>query len=166
MNKHILSSLIAISFLAPLSSFAESQVKLATMDTNAIVESSSQMAAMKKSITEKFTKERDVLLGKEKALNEEIAQFKKNESVMTKKKRDAKEKELLQKRQDIAEKERNFQQSLYTAQSEGMKKIMGEVKAATAKVAKKQGFAIVLPVNDAIYSQLTDLTEDIKAALN
>ena len=168
MNKPILSSLLAMSLVVPFtaSASADIQLKLATMDTNAIVENSKQMREMKKAITEKFTKQRDELLGKEKKLNEEITAFKKNEATMTKKKREAKEKDLLGQRQKIAEEERNFQQALYTAQADGMKQIMADVKAATEKVAKKQGYAIVLPVNEAIYSQLTDLTEDIKAALN
>ena len=163
MYRLMLTGILAATSLVP--TMYATEFLMATMDTRSLVESSDDMTTLRDSITKNFTAKREEIVKSHEKLKDDIAAFQKNMKTMKKATKEKKEKALMARQQKLAGQEREFQADLYKAQDSGMKKIMDKVKRATKVVAEKSGYSVILPNNDAMYSNCTDVTDQVKEAL-
>lgn len=166
MTNFMYASILAACAIMPFTSGLAVETRMATIDMKKVVESSSHMEDLRKSISEEFTGKRDAIVKEQESLKKAIASFKKNQVTMKKSSKEKAEKKLLTRQETLAKKERSFQTDLYQKQEQGYKAIMDKVKGATKAVAEKEGYSIIIPSSEALYSSLEDITERVQSALS
>lgn len=166
VKKLMLTSLVlgaSVSVLAGFGSSSSSNV--AVVDMRSVVEGSKHFAQMQADMQKSLGKKHEELMASRNELTKEQDALKKQKAVMAaatfKKKQDA----LDAKQKTLAEKERSFQEEVMKTQDESMKKLYSAVKTATEKIAKKNGFELVIQGEPLYVTAKYDITSAVKKEL-
>ena len=139
--------------------------KVAVVDMRSVVEGSKHFAQMQANMQKNLGAKHEELMLARTELTKEQEALKKQKAVMAaatfKKKQEAMDK----KQTKLAERERAFQEEVMKTQDESMKKLYTAVKASTEKIAKKNGFDLVIQAEPLFSTAKNDLTSSVKKDL-
>lgn len=139
---------------------------MGVVDMRQIFEASPQVKAINADLDKKFSGQRNDLVTKGKALQDDVKKLQRNESVMSKKDVAALKDKIAEQEAALRTEQAQFQKTLYAAQNDAMNTFMEKVKGVVAAVAKQKKLDMVLPKNAVVYSQdKMDITADVTAKL-
>lgn len=162
MLKKMILSVACVASSAVMASSANFGV----VDINKVIESSPQMTTLRASLEKEFQAKGQALQAKIKQFNDDASKLDKEKPVMAKAEIQKKEAELNKRQQTLAQEEQALQQSVMQKNQLMMEEVISKVKAASAEVAKKKGFAMVLQKTAVIVSDASqDMTADVQSKL-
>lgn len=168
--KHILASsllIVAAPFVLAGSSSSASTSAVAVVDIHALLDSSPQMQTMKTDLEKKFSTEHDQLVKQQSDLTEQSKKLDKEAPVMTALDLKTKRTELAKSQSDLQQKQTQFQQTVFKAQDDAMKKIIDKITTVVTEIAQKEHYDLVVPKNSTVYANKSyDLTETVRKTLD
>lgn len=141
-------------------SSASAALKIAVIRASDLVQHSPQYQAAEKSIKSEFTSRKAALDAKAKKLADDVQAYKKNADVMTTSNREKKENELITRQNDLKFQENKFQQDLQKRDQEMTQRMMSQIKGVIIKIAKKDGYDLVLQ-NPVYAVPSIDITDEV-----
>ena len=144
-----------------------SQIKVAVVNVQQLLQQSPRVAELSKKLESQF-KDRQTKIGDEqKALQDQLDKFKKESPTMSKKDRDAEEKQITQERSDLVKKVVAYQQDLQKEQNKIMQNILSDLNKIVSTIAKAQSYSLVLDSQAVIYAgDGNDITKDVAKQFN
>lgn len=153
----VLLSAIVTMFVATVAS-----ATVGVVDMEKIFHQSSQVQAINDSLSKQFTPRKNKILDAGKQLQADIQNYQKNKDVMSKDALTTLQSKIMQEENDVRQSQTQFQQDLYTAQTEQMNKLMDKVRDIVSSIAKKQNIDTVFLKNSVLYSSNdSDLTDQV-----
>lgn len=143
------------------------QIKVAVVNVQQVLQQSPKVANLSKKLEGQFKDRQTKISDQQKALQDKIDKFKKDEPTMSKKDRDATEKKLANERSDLVKEVVAYQQDLQKEQNKIMQGILADLNGIVSSIAKDQGYALVLDSQAVIFaSDGNDITKDVAKQFN
>lgn len=161
-KKLLLASFMLGMSIASTSAYAGG---VAVVDMRSVVEGSKHFAQMQADMQKNLGTKHEELMSSRNDLNKEQENLKKQKSVMAANDFKKKQDELTKKQAKLGERERAFQEEVMKTQDDSMKKLYAAVRTATEKVAKKNGFDLVLQGEPLFAVTKFDITSSVKKEL-
>ena len=164
-NKAVVTGFICFIWLG--SAMAADVAKIGVVDIQRIMSASEQGKASKAQIKEQSDKMTAALKGKGAEIEELKKQLERESMVMSKDKRDEKEREFRIKLNDLKSLEKRYRGELQAIE----KKLAGEMREAVfelvAEIGKKEGYLLIINNFDVMYSPGSiDITDQVIKQLN
>lgn len=142
-------------------------IKVAIVNVQQVLQQSPRVVSLSKQLEGQF-KDRQTKIGDEqKALQDELDNFKKESPTMSQKDRDATQKKIAGDRADLVKKVVAYQQDLQKEQNKIMQGILGDLNGIVSTIAKKQAYALVLDSQAVIFAaDGNDITKDVAKQFN
>lgn len=135
-------------------------LKIAVIRASDVVQNSPQYQAAEKNIKSEFEKRKAALDAKAKRLADDVQAYKKNADVMTSDDREKKENDLITRQNDLKYQENKFQQDFQKRDREMTQSLMSRIKGVITRIAKKDGYDLVL--QDPVYAVPSiDITDEV-----
>lgn len=158
-----MKTVAAVAVALPLmlgASSAFAAIKIAVIRSSVVVQNSPQYQAAESSIKSEFEKRKTALDAKAKKLASDVQAYKKNADVMTSDDRQKKENDLLTRQNDLKYQENKFQQDFQKRDREMTQNLMSRLKDVITKIAKKDGYDLVLQ-NPVYAVPSMDITDEV-----
>lgn len=163
MKKIISIAAVSAALLVSVNTWA---ADIGTVNMETVVTDSPQAKKIKAEMEKKFGPQRTQIMDMGKTLQADIQKLQKDRSVMSKKDLAALQKKIGEEQSALQTLQSKVQSELSKEQNAKMEEFMSAVKAATQKVAKKEGMALVLPENSVIYAEDgSDITQKVIDAM-
>lgn len=163
MMKKSLVLAMVLAGAAASSAWADG-ARVGVIDVQSIVRHSAQMKALNKRLKDQFSAKHVALEKQQKSLEKAIADFRKNQAVMSTKDKAAAKEKLVKQEQDFNHQQMAFSQAVMSAQQAAMHRMFKQLQDVVKRVAQKEGIDIVFPRNAAFYvDDKLDLTQAAKA---
>ena len=145
----------------------DQNIKVGIVNVQQVLQQSPRVAALSKKLESQF-KDRQTKIGDEqKALQDELDQFKKDSTTMNQKQRDVAQKKIASDRSELVKQVVAYQQDLQKEQNKIMQGILADLNGIVSDLAKAQAFALVLDSQAVIYAgNGTDITKDVASKFN
>lgn len=151
---------VALPLMLAASSAFASDLKIAVIRAQDVVQNSPQYAKAEKQIKDEFEKRKEELDAKGQKLAADIDAYKKNADVMTPDDREKKENDLITRQNDLKYQQGKFQHDFQQRDRDMTQNLMDTVKAVITKVAKEKGYDLV--IQDPVYSiSSIDITDTV-----
>ena len=148
------------------SGLAHAHGAFAVVDMGAVMESSPQMAKIRKDLESEFSVKAKAHQKKIEQLNSDVAKLNKERPVLDKATLQKKEADLMKRQQEIGQEEQSLQQTFMQKQQVAMEELSSKIQAEAAKIAKNKGYDTVLQKNVVIVANASDdITAQVKDAL-
>ncbi len=145
-------TVLLVSTVAMIWSLSALAGGYAFVDMKKIFTEASQVKNINSSLQKQFASRKDAILKSSNTLQADIKKFERDKAVMNAKDGQVMAQKIEQQGAKLREEQMNFQQALYAAQNEAMKKFMDQVSGVVSKIAAKEGYDFVMPMNDLLYS--------------
>ena len=150
---------------------ADEGLKVAVVNVQQVLQQSPRVAALSKKLEADFKPRQTKIAGKQKALQDELEQFKKDSAdskKMTQKDRDATQKQIAADRSELVKEVVAFQQDLGKEQNKVMQGIITDLNGIVSSVAKSKGYNLVLDSQAVVFTadKANDLTKDVEKQFN
>jgi len=143
------------------------QLKLAVVNVQQVLQQSPKVAELSKKLESQFKDRQQKIGDEQKALQDELDNFKKESPTMSQKDRDAMQKKISNDRADLVKQVVSYQQDLNKEQGKVMQGIIGDLNGIVGSIAKKSGYSLVLDSQAVVYaSDGTDITPDVAKQFN
>ena len=163
--KYISKSLVVLALVAGGSAFAKSD-GVAVVYLQEVAQKTPLLESFRKKVADKFKPKEEVLVAEQKSLEKKIADFQKNMTTLSAKKKKATEKSLRKAKADFDQKQKSFQQELFKVQNDGMKVLMDKYKGAAKSVAESNGYSMVVQGHEVLFHKPNaDITSKVVAFL-
>ncbi|MCP4473160.1 MAG: OmpH family outer membrane protein [Gammaproteobacteria bacterium] len=142
--------------------------KIAIVDMRKVVQNSPEIAADKKKLQQQFTPDIKKAQANEKSVQALKDKYKKEHATMRPDQLKALEKQIIQKQTALLQSQQQLQQKIGKVKQQDFDGIIKAINSSVAQIAKRNGYAIVLPKRTAVYtdpSQVIDITSQVSAAL-
>jgi outer membrane protein len=152
-----------IALLFSLGAFAApaDNTKIAVVDLQKIMQTSSQMKGIQAKLEKDFKPRRDKLVAMEEGLKKDMEQFKRDAAILSQTQKKEMEKKIVATQQNFEREGQRYQQELSTAHNEAMEDLYAKIRKAISKVAETEKFDLVLQKDAAPFSvgklDVTDL---------
>ena len=144
-----------------------SQIKVAVVNVQQILQQSPRVAELSKKLEGEFKARQTKIGDEQKNLQTELDNFKKNSPTMSGTDRDAMQKKIASERSDLVKQVVSYQQDLQKEQNKIMQGILTDLNGIVSKMAKDQGYSLVLDSQAVIFaSDGTDITKDVAKQFN
>jgi outer membrane protein len=144
-----------------------SQIKVAVVNVQQVLQQSPKVANLSKKLEGQFKARQTKIGDEQKALQDKLDNFKKDESTMSKKDRDALDKKLTAERADLVKQVVAYQQDLQKEQAKVMQNIQSELNGIVSSIAKAQHYALVLDAQAVIFAaDGNDISKDVASQFN
>jgi outer membrane protein len=142
-------------------------IKVAIVNVQQVLQQSPRVVSLSKQLESQF-KDRQTKIGDEqKALQDELDNFKKESPTMSQTNRDAMQKKIAGDRAELVKKVVAYQQDLQKEQNKIMQGILGDLNGIVSTIAKKQAYALVLDSQAVIFAaDGNDITKDVAKQFN
>jgi outer membrane protein len=134
---------VMLTFFLAQFSYADAS-KIGVVDLQKVVQTSDQMKTIQQNLQTKFKTRRDNLVSMEEKLKNDMAQFKREGSVMGNGQKREMERKILSAQQTLEREGQQYQQDLNLAHNQAMEDLYQKVQAAIASIAADQHYDIVL----------------------
>lgn len=152
--------LVTIAMLFSFSAWAGDGVGI--VDMRQILQSSTQIKSINKDLNKQFASRKESILKMGRDLQKEIKQYRKNKSILSKKKLTALQHKIGKQESELRAAQLKFQQDLFVAQNKQMKSFMKKLHRVARDVAKDKKLDLVLTKNTVLYSSSSvDITSDV-----
>lgn len=146
---------------APAANTAAAQ-NIAVVNVQQLFQQSPKIADLNKQLQAKFKGRQDQLVADQKALQDEMAKYKKEALTMKQADKDAMQKKIGDDQSSLAKKAAAFQQDLNKEQNRVMKDVLSQLNTIISGVAKKNGYTLVLDSQAVIYAaDGSDITKQV-----
>lgn len=141
------------------------QLKIAVVNSQQVVQQSPQYKAAESEMKKEFGKRREHLQAESDKLQKEIATYQKNQDVMTSADRIKKQNHLLAERNNLQYAQQKFQRDLQKRERELMARIMSRIRGVIKKIAKRDGYTLILQ-NPVYAVPSMDITQEVLKQLH
>ena len=143
------------------------QIKVAVVNVQQVLQQSPRVAALSKKLEGEFKDRQTKINDEQKALQDELDNFKKSSPTMSQKDRDDTQKKIAADRSDLVKQVVAYQQDLQKEQNKIMQGILGELNGIVSNIAKSQSYALVLDSQAVIFAaDGNDITKDVAKDFN
>ena len=159
--KKILAFVSSMLLIGAVQAYAES---IAVVDVQQMFEQSPKIADLNKKLQDEYKGRQQKLIAQQKALQEEVDNYKKEEPTMSKKQKETLQKKIAADQSSLSKDAAAFQEALSKDQGKAMKTVSTELKEIIANIAKKNSYTVVLDGQAVIYkSDSVDITKQVSA---
>tara|TARA_B100000795_G_scaffold247986_1_gene214546 strand:+ start:112 stop:609 length:498 start_codon:yes stop_codon:yes gene_type:complete len=145
--------------------FAYAEVKIGFVEVQKILKNAPQTVAANKQLEKEFTKRTAKLKKVVKKIKDKESAFRKNSMTMSDDERSKKQKEIQALKIDAQRTEREVREDIDLRRREEIAKVQAQVNVAVEKVAKEQGYDLVLYQGVAYAGKKVDITNTVIKAL-
>tara|TARA_B100000767_G_C19751293_1_gene530921 strand:- start:1101 stop:1598 length:498 start_codon:yes stop_codon:yes gene_type:complete len=145
--------------------FAYAEVKIGFVEVQKILKNAPQTVAANKKLEKEFTKRTAKLKKVVKTIKDKESAFRKNSMTMSEGERSKKQKEIQSLKIDAQRTEREVREDIDLRRREEIAKVQKQVNVAVEKVAKEQGYDLVLYQGVAYAGKKVDITSIVIKAL-
>jgi len=145
--------------------FAYAEVKIGFVEVQKILKNAPQTVAANKKLEKEFTKRTAKLKKVVKKIKDQESAFRKNSMTMSDSERSKKQKEIQSLKIDAQRTEREVREDIDLRRREEIAKVQAQVNVAVEKVAKEQGYDLVLYQGVAYAGKKVDITAIVIKAL-
>ena len=145
--------------------FAYAEVKIGFVEVQKILKNAPQTVAANKQLEKEFTKRTAKLKKVVKKIKDKESAFRKNSMTMSDDERSKKQKEIQALKIDAQRTEREVREDIDLRRREEIAKVQAQVNVAVEKVAKEQGYDLVLYQGVAYAGKKVDITSTVIKAL-
>ncbi len=159
-----IAGFVGITFM--LTGVAATTNNIGIVNFQKIMQTMPAMQAARTKIQKQFAPTQAKITAQQKKLENTMKQYKRNSVVMQKKDLQKTQKQILSARTNLTKMMQAYQQKMFTAQQLTVKKLIGKVKSAVAKVAKQKNMKVVIMQAAAAYSDPSlDITTPVQKLL-
>ena len=163
----IVGSLFLVGGAQIASAEQPGQIKIAIVNVQQILQQSPRVADLSKKLESQFKPRQTKIGDEQKALQDELDKFKKEEPTLTQKDRDATQKKIASERADLVKQVVAYQQDLQKEQNKIMQSILSDLNGIVTDLAKKDGYPLVLDSQAVIYAiGGNDITKEVAKEFN
>lgn len=159
--KRVSGFIVALLFSIGAVAASVDNAKIAVVDLQKIMQTSSQMKGVQAKLEKEFKPRRDKLVAMEEGLKKDMEQFKRDAAVLSQAQKKEMEKKIVATQQTFEREGQRYQQELSTAHNEAMEDLYAKIRKAISKVAEAEKFDLVLQKDAAPFSitklDVTDL---------
>lgn len=142
-------------------------IKVAIVNVQQVLQQSPRVVTLSKQLEGEFKGRQTKIGDEQKALQDELDNFKKESPTMSQKERDSMQKKIASDRADLVKKVVSYQQDLQKEQNKIMQGILGDLNGIVSAIAKKESYALVLDSQAVIYAaDGSDITKDVAKQFN
>ena len=145
--------------------FAYAEVKIGFVEVQKILKNAPQTVKANKKLEKEFTKRTARLKKVVKSIKDKESAFRKNSMTMSEGERAKKQKEIQSLKIDAQRTEREVREDIDIRRREEIAKVQAQVNIAVEKVAKDQGYDLVLYQGVAYAGKKVDITSVVIKAL-
>ena len=145
--------------------FAYAEVKIGFVEVQKILKDAPQTMAANKKLEKEFTKRTAKLKKVVKKIKDKESAFRKNSMTMSEGERSKKQREIQSLKIDAQRTEREVREDIDLRRREEIAKVQAQVNIAVEKVAKEQGYDLVLYQGVAYAGKKVDITSTVIKAL-
>ena len=145
--------------------FAYAEVKIGFVEVQKILKNAPQTVKANKKLEKEFTKRTARLKKVVKSIKDKESAFRKNSMTMSEGERAKKQKEIQSLKIDAQRTEREVREDIDIRRREEIAKVQAQVNIAVEKVAKDQGYDLVLYQGVAYAGKKVDITSIVIKAL-
>ena len=145
--------------------FAYAEVKIGFVEVQKILKNAPQTVAANKQLEKEFTKRTAKLKKVVKKIKDKESAFRKNSMTMSDDERSKKQKEIQALKIDAQRTEREVREDIDLRRREEIAKVQAQDNVAVEKVAKEQGYDLVLYQGVAYAGKKVDITNTVIKAL-
>lgn len=157
--KKILALVSSVLLVGAAQAYAET---IAVVDVQQMFEQSPKIADLNKKLQDEFKPRQQKLIAQQKALQDEVENYKKEEPTMNKKQKETQQKKIAADQSSLSKDAAAFQEALSKEQGKAMKTVSSELKEIIASIAKKNNYTVVLDGQAVIYkSDAVDITKQV-----
>lgn len=143
------------------------QLKVAIVNVQQVLQQSPRVAALSKKLESQFKTRQTKINDEQKALQDAMDAFKKNEPTMAQKDKDATAKKIEADRADLVKQVMAYQQDLQKEQARIMQGIQGDLTGIVSTIAKSKSYSLVLDSQAVIFANDgNDITKDVATEFN
>lgn len=141
---------------------------IAIINVADILQNSSRVQALNMMIRDKFQPQQVKLAAEDKSIQEEQAKLQRDGAVMNADQKKDLQDSINKDKQDFIKNASMFQQNLSAARDDAMKEVVNDLNGQIAKVAKAQGYNVVLFSQAVAYSgdNVADISKPVADAFN
>jgi outer membrane protein len=161
----VVSTLILVGGVSSVS-FAQAadnaNFKVAIVNVQKVLQQSPRVVQLSKKLEAEFKPRQAKIDDGQKALQDELDNFKKEAPTMAQKDRDAMQKKIAGDRADLVKQVVAYQQDLQKEQTKIMQGVLTDLNNIVSNIAKAQSYSLVLDSQAVIYSATgNDITADV-----
>ena len=145
--------------------FAYAEVKIGFVEVQKILKDAPQTMAANKKLEKEFTKRTAKLKKAVKEIKDKESAFRKDSMTMSEGERSKKQREIQSLKIDAQRTEREVREDIDLRRREEIAKVQAQVNIAVEKVAKEQGYDLVLYQGVAYAGKKVDITSTVIKAL-
>ncbi len=146
---------------------ASPQPVIAVVNVQQIFQQSPKIADLNKKLQGDFKGRQEKLVASQKALQDELDNFKKESPTMSKSDKDTMQKKITDDQSSLSKDANSFQQDLSKEQNRMMKGVLADLNTIIAGIAKKSNYSLVLDSQAVVYAaDSADITKDVAAAFD
>ena len=164
----LVSATVAMGVVSPvLADTSPAANNIAVINVADILQNSSRVQALNMQIRDKFQPQQVKLAAEDKSIQEEQAKLQRDGSIMSADQKKELTDSMNKDKQDFVKNASLFQQNLSAARDDAMKEVVTDLNAQIAKVAKAQGYSMVLFSQAVAYAgNAADITKPVADAFN
>jgi outer membrane protein len=163
----LLASALVLAAGVQVCQAADAPYKVAVVNVQQVLQQSPRVAELSKKLEGQFKARQTKINDEQKALQDDLDNFKKESPTMSQKERDAKQKTIAAKRADLVKEVVEYQQDLQKEQTKIMQGILGDLNGIVSSMAKSSNYSLVLDSQAVIYSvDGKDITADVAKQFN
>lgn len=159
--KRVSGLIIALLFSFGAFAAPADNAKIAVVDLQKIMQTSTQMKGIQAKLEQDFKPRRDKLVAMEEGLKKDMEQFKRDAAILSQTQKKEMEKKIVTTQQTFEREGQRYQQELSTAHNEAMEELYTKIRKAISKVAENEKYDLVLQKDAAPFSisklDVTDL---------
>jgi outer membrane protein len=157
--KKVLTLVSSLLLVAATQTYADG---IAVVDVQQMFEQSPKIADFNKKLQDQFKGRQQKLVAQQKALQEEVDNYKKEEPTMNQKQKESLQKKIAGDQSALSKDAAAFQEALSKEQSKTMKNVSTQLKEIIADIAKKNNYSVVLDGQAVIYkTDAVDITKQV-----
>ncbi|MBF13810.1 MAG: hypothetical protein CMF46_05560 [Legionellales bacterium] len=161
----VLTSL-SLSYAGLFSGSEDAKFGIAVVDLGRIMETSTVSKEAHETLAAEFDPRRAEIVETSNAFKQEYEDFNRDKSLMTDEEVQAKQELLASKSADLTATQMSFEQEFYDAQNTLFQKLLDQVKQSVNRIAKSEGYSLVLPANQVVHYEKThDITDKVLPTL-
>jgi outer membrane protein len=162
----VLTSFVALFFSASFAMASATNLKVGIVDLHKVLQESSQAKVISKRLEGQFKPRQEKLFTSQKQLKSDAEKLRRDATLMTAAQKTALQNKIMQEQRTLEQSGAKYQEDLNKAQNQAMQEFFGKVKIALDKIAKQNGYDMILQKENVPYSNPDmDITKQLVAAL-
>jgi outer membrane protein len=167
MKKLSVLMMVSLGLAAVSTSALADNLRIATVNVAQILQNSPQVAADKKQLESRFNPRLTKIQAAQKNLDGLVTKLKKEGVTMQAQDRESLQNSIEQGQQNLFAMQQSFQQDVTVARQKEMESLLGQLQSVIQKVAKKDGYTIVIPQAAIAYADSSlDVTDEVAKAFD